>query len=93
MNGKMRNGARSLSVGGPSNLLPHSPDKLIIDFGKFKKSIPLIVGTTRNDGSYIASGNYFMIISFLLLQDKNIYLFIGSIECSCLRFISRMGSA
>lgn len=55
MNGKMRIGARSLSVGGPNNLLPQSPEKLI-DFGIFNKSIPLIVGTTRDDGSYVATG-------------------------------------
>lgn len=47
--------ARALTIGGPTSLLPDIPENLV-KFGKFNKSIPLIVGTTRDDGSYIATG-------------------------------------
>lgn len=54
MNCKLALGGRSLSLGGPTNLLPDLPTNLA--HNQYKKNISLIVGTTRDDGSYVATG-------------------------------------
>lgn len=55
MNGRWGLGARSMTVGGPTNLLPDMPGNLV-KAGKYNKNISLIVGTTRDDGTYVATG-------------------------------------
>lgn len=55
-------GGRSLSIGGPSNFLPDLPEK-IVSSPQYKKTIPMIIGTTKDDGSYVATG----LINFLRL--------------------------
>lgn len=53
--GPLKLGARSLSIGGPNNLLPDLPQN-IISSAQYNKSIPMIIGTTKDDGSYVATG-------------------------------------
>lgn len=71
VDGKVLPGGRSISIGGPNNLLPDTPQN-IISSGKYNKSIAIIVGTTRDDGSYVATGEFLqlktMIILFLKLK-------------------------
>lgn len=64
MIGKLPIAGKSLSIGGPNNLLPDLPEK-ILQSSKYKKSIPLIIGTTQNDGSYPATGMFFSISNFI----------------------------
>lgn len=56
INGKVSPGARSISIGGPNNLLPDTPQNIARNYNK---SIPIIVGTTKDDGDYVATGEYF----------------------------------
>lgn len=44
-------GGRSLTIGGPTNLLPDVPQNIA-----YNKSIPIIVGTTKDDGVYVTTG-------------------------------------
>ncbi|KAJ6650003.1 Glutactin [Pseudolycoriella hygida] len=52
--GPLKLGARSISIGGPSNYLPDLPQK-IVSSPQYNKSVPMIVGTTKDDGSYLAT--------------------------------------
>lgn len=52
---KMLKGGRSISIGGPNNLLPDTPEN-IMQSGSYNKTIPIIVGTTKDDGSYVTCG-------------------------------------
>lgn len=53
--GKILLGGRSIAIGGPSNLLPDTPGN-IIQSGRYNKTIPIIVGTMKDDGSYVTTG-------------------------------------
>lgn len=57
--GKLPIAGKSLSIGGPNKLLPNSPEK-ILQSTKYKKSIPLIIGSTKTDGSYAATGMFWI---------------------------------
>lgn len=48
---KMPYVGKCLTIGGPSNLLPHKPDKIVAS-GKYKKSMPMIIGIAKDDGSF-----------------------------------------
>lgn len=52
---------RSLSVGGPDQLLPDTP-RNIVNSKNYNQSIPLIIGATKHDGSYYAGGWNFISI-------------------------------
>lgn len=54
--GPLHLGARSLSIGGPNNLLPDLPEK-IVTAPEYNKNYPMIIGTTKDDGSYVATGS------------------------------------
>ncbi|KAG4079302.1 hypothetical protein HA402_007994 [Bradysia odoriphaga] len=54
--GPLHLGARSLSIGGPNNLLPDLPQK-IVSAPQYNKNYPMIIGTTKDDGSYVATVN------------------------------------
>lgn len=41
----------SLTIGGPSNLLPDLPEQMI-QARNFNKSIPIIIGVTQTEGTY-----------------------------------------
>lgn len=58
MDGKTPKAGRSLSIGGQSNLLPDLPENLIKSVS-YNKSVPIIIGTTKDDGSYVASGMFY----------------------------------
>lgn len=53
-NGSNRVGARSLTVGGPSNFLPDTPQNLI-DKGFFLRNLSLVAGVVENEGTYLAA--------------------------------------
>lgn len=57
IDGKLLTGGRSISIGGPSNFLPDTPQK-IVSSGTYNKSIRIIIGTTRDDGDYAATGEF-----------------------------------
>lgn len=63
---------RSLSIGGPNNLLPDLPQNLIRS-GKYNKSIPIMAGTTKHDGSWIAAG--YISIHYSVEKNHHILLF------------------
>lgn len=44
------------TVGGPTNLLPDTPHDLV---SSYNKSIPIIVGATKDDGAYVATGKFY----------------------------------
>lgn len=46
---------RSLTVGGPDELLPDTPQNIVTS-GNYNQSMPLIIGATKHDGSYYAGG-------------------------------------
>lgn len=46
---------RALTVGGPDKLLPDTP-RNIVTSRNYNQSLPLIIGTTKHDGSYYAGG-------------------------------------
>lgn len=48
-------GGRSLSIGGPTNLLPDTPQN-IVDSGQYNKSIAIMTGVNKHDGSWVATG-------------------------------------
>lgn len=52
---KVLKAGRSIAIGGPNNLLPDTP-RNIMQSGSYNKTIPIIVGTTKDDGSYVTSG-------------------------------------
>lgn len=54
-------GGRSLTIGGPTNFLPDLPDKIVTS-SAYNKSIPIIIGSTKDDGSYIAGGKLLLTI-------------------------------
>ncbi|XP_037048128.1 glutactin-like [Bradysia coprophila] len=60
--GPLHLGARSLSIGGPNNLLPDLPQK-IVSAPQYKKNYPMIIGTTKDDGSYVATVLYDFLIA------------------------------
>lgn len=57
MNGKLNIAGKSLSIGGPNKLLPDTPEK-ILQSAKHKKFVPIIIGTTKNDGSFPTTGMF-----------------------------------
>lgn len=57
MSGKLPIAGKSLSIGGPNSLLPDLPEK-ILQLAKHKKSIPIIIGTTKSDGSFPTTGKF-----------------------------------
>ena len=58
ISGKWMTAVRSLSIGGPDKMLPDTPQN-IVSSKSFNQSIPLIIGTTKHDGTYLAAGWYF----------------------------------
>lgn len=53
----------SLTIGGPSNLLPDYPENIFTS-KHFNKTIPIIIGTTQTDGSYpMTSINHIFFLS------------------------------
>lgn len=52
--GKVMPGGRSIALGG--SLMPDAPQK-IIQSGGYNRTIPIIIGTTKDDGSYVTAGN------------------------------------
>lgn len=73
--GNMYLGGRSLSIGGPTNLLTDTPQN-IVDSGRYNKSIAILNGVTKHDGSWVATGiflAYAFIVYSLIIQ--NIKLF------------------
>lgn len=56
--GKMMSAGRSLTIGGPDKLLPYTPEK-IVKSKSYNQSVPLMVGITKHDGSYVAAGSMF----------------------------------
>lgn len=61
LSGNIALGGRSITIGGPSNFLPDRPEN-IIKSKNYNKSIPIIIGTTKDDGSFLATGNHFFYI-------------------------------
>lgn len=55
--GKVLPGGRSISIGGPNNLLPDTPQN-IVSSGGYNKSIPIIIGTTKDEGDYVATSEF-----------------------------------
>lgn len=55
MAGKGMTAGRTLSIGGPDNLLPDTPENILSSTG-YNKSIPIIIGITKHDGSFLAGG-------------------------------------
>lgn len=53
---KIPTGGSSLSIGGPSNLLPDHPEQ-ILKSKHFNKSIPIIIGVTQTEGTYAMKSN------------------------------------
>lgn len=49
-------GGRRLTFGGPTNLLPDSAYE-IIKSGKYRKNLAVLAGVTKNDGSFLLTGN------------------------------------
>lgn len=47
--------ARALTIGGPTNILPDTPDNLRRT-GNYRKDVSILLGTTKNDGSYLTTG-------------------------------------
>lgn len=47
-------GARSLTVGGPSNFLPDTPRNLIAN-GFFLRNLSLVAGVVQNEGTFLAA--------------------------------------
>lgn len=64
-------GGRSLSIGGPTNLLPDTPQN-IIDSGQYNKSIAIMTGVNKHDGSWVATGK---VPALLSAHTKNIFQF------------------
>lgn len=67
--GKVLPGGRSIAIGGPNNLLPDTPQNIITS-GSYNKSIAIIVGTTSEDGSYVATVAYDILATSNKLNDK-----------------------
>lgn len=51
MRRKMPKCGGSLTIGGPSNLLPDYPEQ-IFKSKEFNKSIPIMIGVTQTEGTY-----------------------------------------
>lgn len=47
--------ARSLTIGGPTNILTDTPD-ILRRTGNYRKDVPILLGTTKHDGSYLTTG-------------------------------------
>lgn len=62
---RLPNIGSSISIGGPSNLLPDRVENMF-QSKYFNKSIPLIIGITQTDGSYPMTS-----MSFHLLFNQN----------------------
>lgn len=54
INGINTVGGRSMTYGGPSNLLPDKPDN-IRRSGEYRKDLAIMSGATKDDGSYLTS--------------------------------------
>lgn len=59
MTGKTLAAGRSISIGGPNDLLPDTPHN-IVSSKKYNQSIPLIIGATKHDGSFVAASENFI---------------------------------
>ncbi|XP_055302443.1 glutactin-like [Sitodiplosis mosellana] len=69
LDGKVLSGGRSISIGGPNNLLSDTPQNFVLS-GSYNKSIPIIVGTTKDDGDYVATVAYDILAASNKLSDK-----------------------
>lgn len=52
LKGWNRVGGSSLTIGGPSHYLPHSPEELFRR-GFYKNNVNLIAGVVKNEGSFL----------------------------------------
>ncbi|XP_031618955.1 glutactin-like [Contarinia nasturtii] len=68
INGGILSGGRSLSIGGPNKLLPDTPQNLALTYNK---SIPIIVGATKDDGAYGATVVYDILAATNKLDDND----------------------
>ena len=59
INGKTLNGGQSISIGDLNNILPDTPQNILLS-GRYNKSIPIITGTTKDDGDYVATGDIWL---------------------------------
>lgn len=56
MDGKILSGGQSISIGDLNNILSDTPQNILLS-GRYNKSIPIIIGTTKDDGDYVATGD------------------------------------
>lgn len=50
-----------MTIGGPSNILPDTPDNLR-RAGLIRKDLAILCGTTKHDGSYVTTGDIIVVI-------------------------------
>lgn len=53
--GKTLSGGQSISIGDLNNILPDTPQNILLS-ARYNKSIPIMIGTTKDDGDYVATG-------------------------------------
>lgn len=63
-------GGLRLTVGGPSNMLPDTPHNLWKKGKGRKKGMPLLIGSTKNDGSFALADMYDVLTATIGVENK-----------------------
>lgn len=60
-----------MTIGGPSNMLPDIPHNLWKQGEGRKKKLPMLVGSTKNDGSFALADMYDVLCATIGVDDKH----------------------